>query len=99
VEGKRLKKQQLPAFTPPPELPAGLETNIDKIFEMEEELVMAKENKVAKKFKVLDRVKIKTTRFGKTFARGKPIYTFGTIMKMKGKVCDKQPKMEKKEML
>jgi hypothetical protein len=57
---------------------------------MEEELVMAKENKVAKKFKVLDRVKIKTTRFGKTFARGKPIYTFGTIMKMKGKVCDVQ---------
>ncbi len=36
-----------------------METNIDKIFEMEEKLMNAKESKVAKKFKVLDRVKIK----------------------------------------
>ncbi len=53
----------------------------------------AKENKgskKAKRFKVLDRVKIKTTRFGKTFAKGLPTYTFGTTMKIKGKVCDVQ---------
>ncbi len=49
-----------------------------------------KENKKVKGFFVLDRVKIKTTRFGKTFAQGLPTYTFGTIMKMKGKVCDIQ---------
>ena len=42
------------------------------------------------KFKPLDRVKIKTTRFGKSFAKGKPVYTFGTVMKSKGKVCDVQ---------
>jgi hypothetical protein len=35
----------------------------------------------------LDRVKIKTTRFGRSFAKG---YTFGTIIKIKGKVCDVQ---------
>ncbi len=67
-----------------------METNIDKIFEMEKKLMNAKESKAAKKFKALDRVKIKTTRFGKTFAKGQPIYTFGTIMKIKGKVCDVQ---------
>jgi hypothetical protein len=92
MEGKRVKsKQQLPEFTPPPDPPAGMETNIDKkIFEMEETLMNAKESKAAKKFKVLDRVKIKTTRFGKTFAKGMPTCTFGTIMKIKGKVCDVQ---------
>ncbi len=42
------------------------------------------------KFKPLDRVKLKTTRFGKSFAKGGPVYTFGTIMKIKGKVCDVQ---------
>ena len=91
VAGKRSKKmQQLPEFTPPPEPPAGIESNIDKIFEMEEVLMKNMQSKVEKKFKVLDRVKIKTTRFGKKFAKGMPIYTFGTIMKIKGKVCDVQ---------
>ncbi len=49
-----------------------------------------KKSKKGKGFKVLDRVKIKTTRFGKSFAKGRPLYTFGTIMKIKGKVCDVQ---------
>ena len=52
-----------------------------------------REDKVEKskgKFKPLDRVKIKTTRFGKSFAKGKPVYTYGTVMKSKGKVCDAQ---------
>jgi hypothetical protein len=78
---------------PPPEPSAGMETNIDKIFQMEEEEARFEENaqgKSRKRFKVLDRVKIKTTRFGKTFAKGRPTYTHGTIMKMKGKVCDVQ---------
>jgi hypothetical protein len=52
---------------------------------MEEEQILT-----ARRFKVLDRVKIKTTRFGKKFAKGLPIWTFGTIMKIKGKVCDVQ---------
>ncbi len=39
---------------------------------------------------MLDRVKIKTTRFDKKFAKGLPIWTYGTIMKIKGKVCDVQ---------
>ncbi len=43
-----------------------------------------------KGFKVLDRVKVKTTRFGRSFAKGRPLFTFGTIIKMKGKVCDVQ---------
>ncbi len=38
----------------------------------------------------MDRVKVKTTRFGKTFAKGRPTYTHRTIMKMKGKVSDVQ---------
>jgi hypothetical protein len=82
----------LPSFAPP-EPPAGTETNIDKIFELEEGVMNSMENTGSKKvkgFSVLDRVKIKTTRFGKSFAKGKPTYTFGTIMKIKGKVCDVQ---------
>ena len=96
VEGHRKrgkKKFEVPDFTPPPEPSAGMETNIDKIFEMEEEAAGFEEKahgKSRKGFKVLDRVKIKTTRFGKTFAKGRPTYTHGTIMKMKGKVCDVQ---------
>jgi hypothetical protein len=96
VVGKRRKgkKQlELPTFTPPPEPPAEMETNIDRIFEMEEEKMASEENrgsKKARRFKVLDRVKIKTTRFGKKFAKGLPIWTYGTIMKIKGKVCDVQ---------
>jgi hypothetical protein len=46
--------------------------------------------KKGKRFKVLDRVKTKTTRFRKSFAKGRPFYTFGAIMKIKGKVCDVQ---------
>ncbi len=37
---------------------------------------------------MLDRIKIKTTRFGKKYAKGLPIWTYGTIMNIKGKVCD-----------
>ena len=83
--------QQLPSYEPPTEPPAGTETDIDKIFELEEKLMEVEEEKQSRKtknFRVLDRVKIKTTRFGKSFARGRPIYTYGTIMKMKGKVSD-----------
>ncbi len=90
-KGKKLL--ELPTFTPPPEPPADMETNIDRIFEMEEEYKASEENKgskKAKRFKVLDRVKIKTTRFGRKFAKGLPMWTFGTIMKIKGKVCDVQ---------
>jgi hypothetical protein len=96
VEGHRKrgkKKFEVPDFTPPPEPSAGMETNIDKIFQMEEEAARFEENahgKSRKGFKVLNRVKIKTTRFGKTFAKGRPTYTHGTIMKMKEKVCDVQ---------
>jgi hypothetical protein len=96
VEGKRMREQRkldVPTFEPPPAPPAGVETNIDKIFDLEEELMAFNVNegsKKAKGFKVLDRVKIKTSRFGKSFAKGLPAYTFGTIMKMKGKVCDVQ---------
>jgi hypothetical protein len=96
VEGKRMRDQRkldVPTFEPPPAPPAGIETNIDKIFDLEEELMALKENggsRKAKGFKVLDRVKIKTSRFGKSFAKGLPAYTFGTIMKVKGKVCDVQ---------
>jgi hypothetical protein len=70
-----------------------MEKNIDRIFEMEEEKMASEENrgsKKARRFKVLDQVKIKTTRFGKKFAKGLPIWTYGTIMKIKGKVCDVQ---------
>jgi hypothetical protein len=70
--------QELPTYTPPPEPAPEMEMNIDKIFEMEEELMATSENnrsKKAKGFNVLDRVKIKTTRFGKTFAKGLPIYS------------------------
>ncbi len=96
VEGHRKRgknKLEVPNFTPPPEPSAGTETNLDKIFEMEEEAARFEENaqgKSRKGFKVLDRVKVKTTRFGKTFAKGRPTYTHGTIMKMKEKVCDVQ---------
>ena len=42
MEGKRVKsKQHLPEFTPPPEPAAGMETNIDKIFEVEEKSMLA----------------------------------------------------------
>jgi hypothetical protein len=78
-------------FIPPPEPPAGTITNIDALFEQEErEIDDMKKIKKGKGFKVLDRIKIKTTRFGKSFAKGRPLYTFGTIMKIKGKVCDVQ---------
>jgi hypothetical protein len=49
-----------------------------------------KQSRKTKGFRVLDRVRMKTTRFGKSFARGRPTYTYRTIMKMKGKVCDVQ---------
>ena len=42
------------------------------------------------KFKILDKVKIKTTRFGKAYAKGRAIWTHGTIMKIRGKVCEVQ---------
>ena len=42
------------------------------------------------KFKILDRVKTKTTRFGKGYAKGKAKWTHGTIMKIRGKVCEVQ---------
>jgi hypothetical protein len=90
---KGKKMHELPTFTPPPEPPAEIEMNIERIFEMEEEHMATEENKgskKARKFKVLDRVKIKTSRFGRKFAKGLPMWTFGTIMKIKGKVCDVQ---------
>jgi hypothetical protein len=81
----------LSSFIPPPEPPAGTITNIDAIFDLEERMMEEKEkSKKGKRFKVLDRVKTKTTRFGRSFAKGRQLYTFGTIMKMKGKVCDVQ---------
>ena len=94
VEGKRSEEtgdSELPVFIPPPEPPAETITNIDAIFDLEERMMEEKEkSKKGKRFKVLDRVKTKTTRFGRSFAKGRPLYTFGTIMKMKGKVCDVQ---------
>ena len=94
VEGKRsggTGDSELPVFIPPPEPPAETITNIDAIFDLEERMMEEKEkSKKGKRFKVLDRVKTKTTRFGRSFAKGRPLYTFGTIMKMKGKVCDVQ---------
>ena len=72
--GKRRKGKKLhepPTFTPPPEPPAEIEMNIDRIFEMEEEHMATEENKgskKARKFKMLDRVKINTSRFGRKFA-------------------------------
>jgi hypothetical protein len=89
--GGKERNPRVPVFIPPPEPPAGTITNIDDLFEQEEEMIVEMEkSKKGKGFKVLDRVKIKTTRFGKSFAKGRPLFTFGTIMKMKGKVCDVQ---------
>ena len=56
----------------------------------EKEIEDAEKGKKGKRFKVMDRVKVKTSRFGRSFAKGRPLYTYGTIMKMKGKVCDVQ---------
>ena len=92
IEEKRMKRTGepgVPSFVPPPEPPIGTTTNIDELFD--EEAARMYQDKVGNskgKFKPLDRVKIKTTRFGKSFAKGKPVYTFGTVMKSKGKVCD-----------
>jgi hypothetical protein len=94
IEEKRMKRAErpgAPSFIPPPEPPIGTTTNIDELFE--EEAARMREDKVERskgKFKPLDQVRIKTTRFGKSFAKGKPVYTFGTVMKSKGKVCDVQ---------
>ncbi len=86
-----LKKPKSPTFVPPPEPPIGTTTNIDELFEEEADLMRKdKVEKSKSKFKPLDRVKIKTIRFGKSFAKGRPVYTFGTIMKIKGKFCDVQ---------
>ena len=89
--GGKERYPRAPVFIPPPEPPAGAITNIDDLFEQEGKMIVEMEkSKKGKGFKVLDRVKIKTTRFGKSFAKGRPLYTFGTIMKIKGKVCDVQ---------
>ncbi len=45
---------------------------------------------VRNKYKILDRVKIKTTRFGKAYAKGRTKWTHGTITKIRGKVCEVQ---------
>jgi hypothetical protein len=91
VRGKRGGRSKVPDFVPPPEPPEGTITNIDELFEMEEkEIGDAEKGKKGKRFKVMDRVKVKTSRFGRSFAKGRPLYTYGTIMKMKGKVCDVQ---------
>ena len=93
VEGKRSGNgvdPKLPVSFHPAESSAAT-TNFDELCEQEDEtMVEKKKSRVGKGFKVLDRVKIKTTRFGKSFAKGRPLYTFGTIMKIKGKVCDVQ---------
>ena len=91
VGGKRGSDQKIPVLVPPPDPSEGTSTNIDELFEMEEKQPEDEAKlKKGKGFKVLDRVKVKTTRFGKSYAKGRPLYTFGTIMKMKGKVCDVQ---------
>jgi hypothetical protein len=54
VEGKRMRDQRkldVPTVEPPPAPPAGIETNIDKIFDLEEELMTFNENEGSKKTK------------------------------------------------
>jgi hypothetical protein len=43
------KKLDMPTFEPQPAPPAGIETNIDKIFDLEEELMAFNENEGRKK--------------------------------------------------
>ena len=49
-------------------------------------------NKVDKKkkrpIKINDRVKIKTSKFGIVYARGRPEFTYGRVLKTKGKIYD-----------
>jgi hypothetical protein len=51
---------------------------------------MGNGKKLKMKFTIFDRVRTKTTRFGRAYAKGKAEYTYGTIMKIRGKVCEIQ---------
>ena len=46
------------------------------------------EKKTKKQISVNDRVKIKTSKFGIGYARGRPEFTFGRVLKLNGKLYD-----------